>query len=65
MKHCGYEGNDSKMLSEAIVSFRKRTSPEGGGFYNFFHLQSKNQEMSLTLTSPPTMAPHVSFYPQP
>lgn len=52
IKHCGYEGNDSKMLSEAMVS-----SPEGGGCNDLFYLQSKNQERSLTLTSPPTMAP--------
>lgn len=31
MKHCGYGGNDSKMLSEAIASFRKSTSSEGEG----------------------------------
>lgn len=53
------------MLSEAIVSFRKGTSPEGGGFDDFFYLQSKNQERTLTLTSSPTMAPRVSFYTQP
>lgn len=41
MKHCGYGGNDSKMLSEAIVSFCKRTSSEGEGVNDFFYRSAK------------------------